>query len=421
LLTLQIDNPQQALWAAALRDAAGLLAAYITPPEYGLSSFAGESIPGSDPFERQLRRRLDLGRAHRFAEMLSAIALEPERLRRRSIRFTRGEVLGTIHVPRYIASLAAGATDRIPVLQSRSNLGTPENQLIAEGIARSLSICKDWMGEGGAEAAFAGQIHQHLTRAGRQEPWRDIMTQPRPPLRPLAGQVRNLVSLKVIPKVPYWEMSALLGGLTPTAASGAFTASAGLLALFVTSNPQFEDKMFELLCLAWIINAISRYGDPSSLSVFPDRIKASKGLPLVEAKIRGRRIRVHFQSGVALPVRNWRLIDGNRELGAIFDILCRLTSVDGSRSVDLIIDAKNRGAKSEGEVAYKMLGYKENVTAPSDTFRGIAVFPATTARLEVSGLKRDAHRLWLVRVPLGESKQAIDLFGRFLRSRRLGA
>lgn len=143
------------MWTAALRDAAGLLAAYITPSEYGLSAFSGEMAIGADPFERELRKRLDLGRVRRFAEMVAILRVEPDRLRRKSIRYTTGEILGTIHIPKYVASLAAGMPDRIPVLQSRYNKRTPENQLIAEGLERSLAVCRSWMGKGGAEGKLA--------------------------------------------------------------------------------------------------------------------------------------------------------------------------------------------------------------------------------------------------------------------------
>ena len=417
--TPPIETPQAAIWTAAIRDAAGLLAAYITPPEYGLSAFTGEAGSGQDVFDKELRRRLDLGRVNQFAELVSRLQAEPERLRRRTVRFTTGEVLGTIHVPKYLISLAAGMPDKIPVLQSRSSKLTPENQLVAEGLERSLGVCRSWIAAGGAEARLASELIRRLGLVARAEPWRDVMSKPRPPLKPLASQVRNLVAGGALPREPYLELSELLGGLSMASDVKAFVASAGLLSLLVTKDTRFEDKLFELLCLSWFINALAVRAEPGTLELFPSRLKAAKGLPVARAAIRGRQVSLFFQSGVVVPVRNWRYVEPSQPLGAIFDIFCRISATPG-QSVDLIVDAKNRSFASEGEVAYKMLGYKENVVAEGQRFLGLAIFPSESSRLKVKSLHRAEHRLWLAHAPLGESKQTVRFLGTLLGNHRLG-
>jgi hypothetical protein len=408
------------MWTAALRDAAGLLAAYITPAEYGLSAFSGEMAIGTDPFERELRKRLDLGRVVRFAEIVAILRVEPDRLRRKSVRYTTGEILGTIHIPKYVASLAAGMPDRIPVLQSRYNKRTPENQLIAEGLERSLAVCRSWMAKGGAEGNLAAETHRQLSAASRAEPWRDLIRQPRPPLKPLAAQVRNLVASGVIPSQPYNEMSLLLGGLSQASGEMAFIASAGLLSLLVTSDAKFEDKLFELLCLSWFIKALSKKADKSTLELFSGRLKAAKGNPVASARINGKTFSLFFQSGVVLPFRNWSYVSTGKKLEAIFDIFCRVTSANGADTIDIIIDAKNRSAASEGEVAYKMLGYKENVLTEHQRFIGLAIFLSEEPRLKVKSLHRGEHRLWLAYAPLGKSEQTVRFLGTLLGNHRLG-
>jgi hypothetical protein len=331
-----------------------------------------------------------------------------------------GEVLGTIHIPRYLVSVAAGMPDRIPVFQSKFNNRTPENQLVAEGLERSLAICRDWLSRGGAEAKLAREIQKRLNVVARTKPWPELMNLPRPPLRPLAAQVRTLIATKVIPREPYNEMSLLLGGLTPESKAMAFSASAGLLSMLITAEPLFEDKLFELLCLAWIISALSRKADASTLQVFPGKLKGAAGMPVAQASIRGKRVRLFFQSGVALPSRNWNYVPAGNKLGAIFDILCQITSPDQADTTNIIVDAKNRAANSEGEVAYKMLGYKENVMDEHQRFLGLAIFPSDQDFLKIKSLQRAEHRLWLAYAPLAKGERTMRLFSSALGNHRFG-
>jgi hypothetical protein len=398
------DSGRTELWRTALQDAAGVFAAYFTPPEYGLTALAVRANE-SDPdalFATEIRRRLDLGRAIRFAEMLSSIKVSSAY--RHRIFYRNDRIDGQIHVPRLLIARAMNPDAPVPVLRATRQPITPENLFVSEALNRTAVICRSWQrnafGTSGssAEQVLATSVLGSLGKFESRKPWNDLKFRPRPSFRALSDSVEHRLKAGMIPSDPLSEIVKLFA--TEHTAPTAFECSASLMALPITENPQFEDRLFELLCLAWILDAVSPR--LTGATVWPMNLKAAGGKPLLEGRTTaGERLRIYYQTGTALPEPQWTYVpsDPSKKLRGIIDILIELGEGESRRL--LLVDAKNR-RQSESEVFYKMLGYQQNFQIP--IYNAIAIFPAEDDSTRLKCLSNGEHRVWMARLPLASGR-----------------
>jgi hypothetical protein len=417
------------IWTAALRDAAGLFAAYFAGAEFGPADLGrlaarGAGEDDADPFLAEIDRLLEVGRAWAILEIAERHTGAVSTSYRHQILYCKDLVRGRVHVPRYLAMRARGPEAGVPVVRAERQEVTPENLLFAEAIRRSLVVTREFpeRAPSGAVARLTRDLHHRLLLVEARHPWSHLRTQPRPPLRSLLQSVRARVRAGAVPAQPISRIADLLDPGHPSPTS--FEYGAELFSLVATARPEFEDRLFELLCLAWLLEALRLLAaDAGSTppAVHPGRVRGGGGRPVVEATVGRARVDVVFQSGGAFPDRHWRYAPGER-LRAIFDVSVRITTDTGA--ADVILDAKNRSIAQESEVIYKMLGYKENVHARGTAYRAVAIFPRFNGTPSVRTLVRTddpgvTHTLWIAHVPLGEGKA---VFGRAVRLllRRIG-
>ena len=401
---MELPDTRRRLWEIALRDAAGVFASYITAPEYGLSSvgvMAAEIDPGS-AFLHEIRKRLDLGRALAFSKQLPAVKVSSSY--RHRIFYCQDRIDGQVHVPRLLIARAINPDAPIPVVRATRQPITPENLFISEAVNRSMAVCRRWplpkrASDIGAEHQLAQSISSALRKFESRKPWSDLRFRPRPSFRSLCGSVRGRLKAGMIPTDPLSGLVALLDA--DTGSPAAFECAASVLALPLTENPDFEDRLFELLCLAWIIDAVRVR--LSEVSIWPSNLKSADGRPVLEGRTAsGKRLRVYYQTGLALPPPRWTYFPSERKLIGIIDILIELG--EGENRSFVLVDAKNR-RQSEGEVFYKMLGYQENFQIP--VYNSIAIFPSEDGRTRIKVLCRDDHRIWMARLPLESGRQLV--------------
>jgi hypothetical protein len=96
---------------------------------------------------------------------------------------------------------------------------------------------------------------------------------------------------------------------------------------------------------------------------------------------------------------HWIWNHSGKHLQGIPDLVIR-RSKDGKISHTLV-DAKNRVGSAEGEVVYKLLGYKENLRLTP--FLAVALFPEFGSEKSVRSLFSDDSRVVLARIPLASA------------------
>ncbi len=119
----------QTLWAAALREAAGPLSAYMTPKAFALENLSVQILldAEAEDFVAEIEARLDLGRADAFLQLLKESELVVTTAYRHVLSWSEGAVRGKIHVPRFVLCRARNETRGIPVILARRQVTTPEN------------------------------------------------------------------------------------------------------------------------------------------------------------------------------------------------------------------------------------------------------------------------------------------------------
>jgi hypothetical protein len=203
----------------------------------------------------------------------------------------------------------------------------------------------------------------------------------------------------MVPAEPLSSLLALLD--TDFGSPSGFECSAAILALPLTKHPDFSDRLFELLCLAWILDAVRMR--LSGVAVWPCNLKGADGKPVLEGRtLSGQRLRVYYQTGVALPAPQWEYQPSGRKLTGIIDILVELG--EGENRSLLLVDAKNR-RQSEGEVFYKMLGYQQNFQIP--VYNAVAIFPSEDGGTRLKVIHNQEHRVWMVRLPLDSGRHLV--------------
>src|SRR5689334_6213238 len=90
----------QALWAAALHDAAGPLSAYITPAAFGLERVSVQMLLDAETkdFSAEIESRLDLGRADAFLQLLEESNFAVTTSYRHVLSWSQGVLRGKIHI-----------------------------------------------------------------------------------------------------------------------------------------------------------------------------------------------------------------------------------------------------------------------------------------------------------------------------------
>jgi hypothetical protein len=386
-------NPQ--VWEAALKDAAGLFSAYLTPQDYGLASLRvqGTEEDNTDPFLTEIHRRIDLGRAASFTEMVESLTGGLTTQFRQTITYCKQEIRGKVHMPRYVITHARNPEIGIPVTRAERHPATPENLLVSEAIRRSLVITRAWWANRSAEGNLARNLNKRLQRVEAQQPWSDLRILPRDSFRGLLRTVKSRVATKMVRRQPIERVIKLFD--VEDAATSAFESSAELLTLLVTEHPEFEDKLFELLCLGWILNAVKTCS--AKFQVWPSRLTGAKGKALMVGIIGTGTVEVYFQAGTILPEGRWHYQPRNTALKAIVDIVCRVQRDAASECLTYLLDAKNRG-QNDSEVIYKLLGYKENLGL--QPFHAVGIFPGFRGKLELKRLTEGDNHVWILRVPL---------------------
>jgi hypothetical protein len=359
-----LSSEGQQIWNSALREAAGPLSAYFTPSSYGLEnvSLTATEFDSADPFIKEIRNRLDLGRTHAFLSILPAIEKETTTEYRHEITYSQGTIRGKIHMPRLLRARARGERRGIPVLRAGRTLVTPENLLITEVLRLSISVAQSWLSSSdSAELDEALRMLKRLEQAESSYPWVELRTRPRPVLKELVAIVLGRVKTGMT-RIggPIHRLATLFDDQSYDATGFESTIGTSLSTL-LTRHPAFEDRVFELLCLAWITLGLRKHATAVELQT-----RALKGMnrgPLLSAHWNGYIAELFFQTGVGvLPAGQWIDRHSKRPLRALPDIIVRIRSLYERRDpVILLVDAKNRTGIDESDVAYKLLGYKENL------------------------------------------------------------
>lgn len=393
------------LWEAAIRSAAGPLSAILTPEAYGVSVLrVSNGAPQSvDPFEADVTARISLGCAIHCLDLLLAFERELTSSYRHEVHLSSAVIDGKIIVPRLVALRANGDRTQIPTTKARRKWITPENLLASEMILISVRILRYWKGRGGAEATLASRLLLDFQRLASRRPWSELASYPRETLSVLAVLVQGRTkSGWNHPEATINTIAQLAIGRSPGAA---LQLAAGPLSFLASQDDRFADKLFELLCLGWFYQIAK--ADLGDLKVDPKAMRSGKRA-LLSAKLADLALDLHYQHHFGRRT-SWTWEESGKKLEAIPDIVCTARAVEGDRV--FLIDAKNRSAASESEVAYKLLGYKENLGLKP--YFALAIFPEhERSNIVIKSLNNGENRIVLARIPLLISEARLRVFGR---------
>jgi len=401
---------KQRLWHAAVRSALGPLAAYLTPENYGLSTVSLSAVDSADQeFQAEIDTRLDLARAAQVIDLIETIGCDLPQSYRHYVYYCEDRIDGALLIPRLVRERAAGRFRRIPVLRAARFAETPEALLVSESMRISSRIASAWQNRGGAEGRLAGTLAQRLTAMESRQPWASLRSKPRPALTSLAATVKSrTIAGWNLPGAPLDRLTdAMLDG------SKAVSEAAGPISYLVSEDPRFEDRLFELICLGWLLGALKAW-DPAG-TVHPRNLRASG--PIFTGEKRAFYLRLFYQaSHVSQSARYYRR-GSNKPLRAIPDFVLELNYKD--RSISLLLDAKNRVLSSNSEILYKMLGYRENLGL--SPYFGLGIAPAYDGKRSLDGVQYSQRLAAVLRLPLKGGadyvKRALPLWlARFERS-----
>jgi hypothetical protein len=173
--------------------------------------------------------------------------------------------------------------------------------------------------------------------------------------------------------------------------------------------------VFELLCLAWLISALR--SQCTNVVVNPVALRGARKGPIGVGEFGGARFSLFYQqSAQLLPVPRWVDRRTSAPLHALPDLVLKIE--DGAASSVVILDAKNRTLASESDVAYKLLGYKENLGI--ENFQAVGMYPSFSGKLRLRRLQKDGEQILLVHVPLSDGSRTVRRIARqFLRNHSL--
>jgi hypothetical protein len=398
----------QALWAAALRDAAGPLSAYITPTAFALENVSVQRIldAGTEDFAAEIEARLDLGRADAFLQLLRESDFIVTTAYRHVLSWSQGAVRGKIHIPRFVLGIARNETRGIPVIRARRQVTTPENLLVSEAFRLCIAAAEFWKLRGGAEAQYAAGLWSGLQSYESTFPWNELRTKARPSLAELVGVVDGRIRAGQVEPGTFYERVALLFS-ERSDNSSAFEKAATPISMLLTQAPEFEDRVFELLCLSWMISTLRSYC--SNVVVNPIALRGQKKGPIATGWLGEKRFSLFYQQSAALlPVPTWVDRHTHQPLRALPDVVLKISDGDTERLV--ILDAKNRTVASESDVAYKLMGYKENLGIES--FQAVGMYPSFSGRLRLRRLEKGGEQILLVHVPLSNGRRTVRRIAR---------
>lgn len=398
MVTTEGGGRTAAIWRAAIRDAAPIFSAYLTPLGYSLGSFAVRVVQAGDlNLSAEVGARLDLGRANQVVDLLHDLDGEVTASYRHELVYSQGIVAGKPHVPRYLQLLARGDRRGVPVIVAQRQPTTPENLFVAEVVRVSRLVCSSWMTrEESAESALSTRLAEKLSRFEARAPWSILRGHPRPTLSELSATVSGRIAAGIISSS---GAVATLHRLFPPREYDrplSLEESQDALAFLASNDPRFEDKIFELIVLAWILNGLRELADVLDLDL--GLLKRAGGRPIARATLGNQRLEVFFQAAAAvLPEGHWKYRNTQQPLRAIPDIVIRYTR-DPVTSRLFIVDAKNRTSASESEVTYKLLGYRENLRL--SPYFAVGVYPADKAIGRIRRVEEGASQVAVVHIPL---------------------
>ncbi len=398
----------QALWAAALRDAAGPLSAYITPTAFALENVSVQMLSGADTedFATEIESRLDLGRADAFLQLLRESDFVVTTAYRHELSWSQGAVRGKIHIPRFVLGIARNERREIPVILARRQVTTPENLLVSEAFRLCIAAVEFWKLRGGAEEQYAARLWSELQAYEGTFPWNELRTKARASLSELVGVVDGRIHAGQVEPGTFYQQVALLFSERPDNVC-AFEKAATSISLLLTQSPEFEDRVFELLCLAWMVSALRSYC--SNVVVNPLALRGPKKGPIATGWFGGKQFSLFYQQSAGLlPIPTWVDRHTHQPLRALPDIVLKIS--DGAKERFVILDAKNRSLASESDVAYKLMGYKENLGIT--TFQAVGMYPSFSNSLRLRRLEKDAQQILLIHVPLSNGRQTIRRIAR---------
>ena len=407
----------QALWAAALREAAGPLSAYMTPRAFALENISVQMLLDAEveDFMAEIGARLDLGRADAFLQLLKESELVVTTAYRHVLSWSKGTVRGKIHIPRFVLGRARNETRGIPVVLARRQVTTPENLLVSEAFRLCIAAAELWKLRDGAEAQHAAGLWSGLQAYESTFPWNELRTRARPSLAELVGVVDGRIRAGQVEPETFYQKTALLFSERPNNLS-AFERAATPISLLVTQAPEFEARVFELLCLSWVISALRLFC--SDVVVNPIALRGPKKGAVATGWFRGTKLSLFYQQSAGLlPVPTWVYRHTQQPIRALPDIVLKIS--DGATERFVILDAKNRTLASESEVAYKLMGYKENLGMRA--FQAVGVYPSLSNRLRLRRLEKDVDQILLAHVPLANGRRMVGRIARqFLRALEMG-
>ena len=409
------SKPQQTLdlWAAALRDAAGPLSAYIAPSTYSLENvpLRAISVGKDESFESEIESRLDLGRADAFLRLLQESEVSVATTYHHALGWSQGAIKGKVHVPRYALGKARNDRRGLPVIFASRQATTPETLLVSEAFRMTIATAQSWKIKGGAEGLYSARLLEGLQGYESAFPWNELRTKARPSLAELVGIVEGRIQAGQVEFGSFYQKVTSLFSRRPDSPD-AFEKASTPISMLVSKSPEFEDRIFELLCLAWLISALRSYC--SQVAVKPSALSGPKRDPVATGFFQGSELTLNFQqSAGVLPDSTWVNSKTHSHFRAIPDLTIKVTNNTGDSI--LLVDAKNRGLSSESEVTYKLLVYKENLGI--NPFLGVALFPSYSGNLRLRGFYKTAteDRIYLVHVPIMRGREAVRrLFRQFL-------
>lgn len=405
-------NRTQLLWAAALREAAGPLSAYITPNSLALEKVSVQMLlddPSARDFASEIEARLDLGRAVAFLQLLQNSDLTVTTAYRHVLSWSEDSIKGKIHIPRHVLGLARNERRGIPVRLARREVNTPENLLISEALRLCIATVESWKLRRGAEAQYAFSLWNGLQAFESSFPWNELRTKARPSLAELVSVADGRIRAGQIERGSFYEKAVALFSDRPNNVT-AFEAAATPISLLLTQAPEFEDRVFELLCLAWVIRALQ--ASCTSVVVNPIALRGTKKGPIAEGMLGQKKVSLFYQQSAGLlPIPTWIYRHSLQPVRAIPDLVLRLD--DQATEQFIILDAKNRTFASEGEVAYKLMGYKDNLELIP--FFAIGLYPGFSRKLRVRRIDKGVNRIFLIHVPISQGSRTVRrLAKRFL-------
>jgi hypothetical protein len=388
---------ERELWEEAIRSGLGLVSAYLTPESYGLASLhlaAAPPQPG-ESFATEIRARIELAKAGQIVGSISAAEASLGHAYRHTVHYGRGRIEGALIVPRLVQERAANRFLDVPVLRIQRQIETPEALLVSEAIRSAANVCRCWRGRGGAEAMLAKNWLIDLNRIEARAPWSELRDRPRSSIRALAAIVKHRA-------IAGWNrkdgpISKFADLILEDASSVA--AAAGPIAFLASTDERFEDRLFELVCLGWLIAAFAKSLDGFSI----DKAGLTSGnRPILSGSFRDLKLRLFYQSGHLSNLSTYRWKITQRPLRAIPDFVIEVDQGDTNRVY--VIDAKNRGRSAESEIVYKLLGYKENLKL--EPYWALGLAPGGRKR-RINSVYRNNTRIHVAFVALDRGAQDV--------------